>query len=144
MCEFFRIFINQYFTGEFIFSHYARMLLRISILIVIFFISGVICSPAMSQSEQPEICITLDDISDVEKPLYSPLERDSMMRYALRTRQVKAGAFFIGKYLESDQGKRILDSWDNDGHLILNHTYSHPHYDQDISFHEFSLDVLKC
>jgi peptidoglycan-N-acetylglucosamine deacetylase len=125
------------------------MPLRNSILILIFisFFSGSICpppEPQAEQSDQPQICITLDDINDLEKPLYSPLKRDSMMRYALRKRQVKAGAFFIGKYLESDQGKRILNAWDNDGHLILNHTYSHPHYDQDISFQEFSLDVLKC
>jgi peptidoglycan-N-acetylglucosamine deacetylase len=120
------------------------MLVRITILIFISFISGAICPPAKPQSEQPEICITLDDISDVEKPLYSPLERDSMIRYALRKRNVKAGAFFIGRYLESEQGKEILDAWDNDGHLILNHTYSHPHYDQDIAFKEFSEDVLKC
>jgi peptidoglycan/xylan/chitin deacetylase (PgdA/CDA1 family) len=118
------------------------MLLRITIFI--FFIFGAISPPAKSQAKQPQICITLDDISDVEKPLYSPLERDSMMRQALRKRQVKAGVFFIGKYLESDQGKEILDAWDNDGHLILNHTYSHPHYDQDISYKEFSDDVLKC
>ena len=120
------------------------MFLRISILILISFISGAISPLAKPQSEQPEICITLDDISDVDKPLYSPMERDSMMRHALRKRKVKAGAFFIGRYLESDQGKEILHAWDNEGHIILNHTYSHPHYDQDISFKEFSEDVLKC
>ncbi|HXA00688.1 MAG TPA: polysaccharide deacetylase family protein [Cytophagaceae bacterium] len=120
------------------------LLLRITILIFISLVSGAICPLVKLQSWQPEICITLDDIGDVEKPLYSPLTRDSMIRQSLRQRQVRAGAFFIGKYIESDRGKEILHAWDNDGHLILNHTYSHPHYDQDIAFKEFSDDVLKC
>jgi peptidoglycan/xylan/chitin deacetylase (PgdA/CDA1 family) len=60
-------------------------------------------------------------------------------------RRVQAGAFFIGKYLETKQGQKILHSWDQENHLILNHTYSHLHYSEpSITYQEFSEDILKC
>ena len=93
----------------------------------------------------PEICITMDDVNYLRGQLYSGAERDSLMRAALKIRQVKAGMFFIGKYLESEEGKKIMRAWDQEGHLILNHTYSHPHYnDETISYEAFSKDVLRC
>jgi peptidoglycan/xylan/chitin deacetylase (PgdA/CDA1 family) len=121
------------------------MLYRFVIVLLSSFISEVASAPSQSYSPAPEICITLDDINDLEKPLYSPLERDSLIRRALNLRQVRAGAFFIGKYLESDRGQEILRAWDLDDHLILNHTYSHLHYNEaSVSYQEFSEDVLKC
>jgi peptidoglycan-N-acetylglucosamine deacetylase len=93
----------------------------------------------------PEICITMDDVNYLKGPLYSGIERDSLMRATLKKRQVKAGMFFIGRYLESEEGKKIMRAWDQEGHLILNHTYSHPHYnDETISYEAFSRDVLLC
>ena len=121
------------------------MLYRFIIVLLSSFISEVASAPSQPYSSAPEICITLDDINDLERPLYSPLERDSLIRRALNLRQVRAGAFFIGKYLESERGQEILMAWDRDDHLILNHTYSHLHYNEaSVSYQEFSEDVLKC
>jgi peptidoglycan-N-acetylglucosamine deacetylase len=102
-------------------------------------------SCSSKKKNMPEICITLDDVNYLRGQLYSGMERDSMMRAVLNEKKVKAGMFFIGKYLESPEGKNLLRGWDNEGHLILNHTYAHPHYnDEAISFGGFSEDVLKC
>jgi peptidoglycan/xylan/chitin deacetylase (PgdA/CDA1 family) len=93
----------------------------------------------------PEICITMDDVNYLRGQMYTGIERDSLMRATLKNKQVSAGMFFIGKYLESEEGRKIMRAWDREGHLILNHTYSHPHYnDETISYEDFSRDVLQC
>jgi peptidoglycan/xylan/chitin deacetylase (PgdA/CDA1 family) len=93
----------------------------------------------------PEISITMDDVNYLRGQLYTGFQRDSMLRDVLRKKNVKAGMFFIGKYLESNEGKNLMRQWDAEGHLILNHTYTHSHYNDDaITYDAFSEDVLKC
>lgn len=47
----------------------------------------------------------------------------------LKKHDVKATFFIIGQHVESEKGKKILKRIDQEGHLIANHTYSHPHLD---------------
>jgi peptidoglycan/xylan/chitin deacetylase (PgdA/CDA1 family) len=130
---------------------YACLVIIISGFMAIHF-SGATTDPGSNsgfkekkKKRMPEICITMDDVNYLQGPLYSGLERDSMIRATLINTQVKAGMFFIGKYLESEEGKTLMRAWDRDDHLILNHTYSHPHYnDETVSFEDFSQDVLRC
>lgn len=118
----------------------------ILVLITVFLIGFKLNSnPLRGQIEKPKICITLDDINYLERPMYKGVERDSIIRATLKNKNVKAGLFFIGAYLDNPTGKSILNKWDKEGHYIMNHTYSHLHYDDStISFSKYSQDFLKC
>ncbi|HEX8547991.1 MAG TPA: polysaccharide deacetylase family protein [Cytophagaceae bacterium] len=114
---------------------------------ILFLFLGIIFNfqHLFAQASKPKVCITLDDINYLERPLYSGLKRDSIIRAVLRAKKVKAGLFFIGSYLEGPKGQSMLKEWDKEGHYIMNHTYSHLHYDEEgVSFGQYSKDLIKC
>jgi len=94
---------------------------------------------------KPEVAITIDDISAGASFDLTAAERHRRMREALAGRsKLKAAIFVRGKLLDSDEGRQLLRAWDDDGHLIGNHTYSHQYYhSQKLTFEEFSADVLR-
>src|SRR5437773_426253 len=78
---------------------------------------------ARSSTLQPQVAITMDDFqpfgdSDAEK------ERNSRaILAALRARNLKAAAFICGQRVDNEIGQRILKTWNDEGHIIANHTY---------------------
>jgi peptidoglycan/xylan/chitin deacetylase (PgdA/CDA1 family) len=58
---------------------------------------------------------------------------------------LKAVAFAVGRNVDNDEGRRILQTWNDAGHAIANHTYSHRNFNsRDVSIDEFENDVLRC
>ncbi|USN48529.1 MAG: polysaccharide deacetylase family protein [Pseudobdellovibrionaceae bacterium] len=89
-----------------------------------------------------EISITIDDPNQTFKwDLFSKPERDKMIRAALSRFQVKAALFVCGMRVDTPQGKKLLEEWDREGHLIANHTYSHKNY-HGVSYDFFKNDIL--
>jgi peptidoglycan-N-acetylglucosamine deacetylase len=86
---------------------------------------SIICSELKSQSI---ISFTFDDPNTTETPLLSPEKRNDQLLEALKKNKLKAALFVCGMRVDNAKGKKLLDDWDNAGHLIANHSYSHLNY----------------
>ncbi len=83
----------------------------------------------------PKIAFTIDDPHTNETPLLSPRERDEKILGALKEAGVKAALFVCGKRTDDAEGGKLIERWDNAGHLICNHSYSH------LYFHSPKIDL---
>ncbi|MBL7546149.1 MAG: polysaccharide deacetylase family protein [Bdellovibrionaceae bacterium] len=91
-----------------------------------------------------EISITIDDPEVKETPLFDSKKRNQEILKALDAHQVKAALFVCGMRIDNAEGKDLLKSWDQKGHLIGNHTYSHLYFHSDRnSLEVFKSDFLK-
>jgi len=98
-----------------------------TIVAVIFFIS-------MNVYGQPKISFSFDDGKEWNETLLNKMD----------SAHVKAIFFVAGRGKVSKRGHYLLKSWNDKGHLIANHTFSHPNYnDDDTSFKLFSNEILK-
>src|SRR5205085_2528916 len=58
---------------------------------------------------------------------------------------LRAALFVSGKNIDSDAGKRLLQSWNDAGHTLGNHTYSHSYYhSKKISTAGYIEDIERC
>jgi hypothetical protein len=63
---------------------------------------------------------------------------------ALAGRGVRAALFVCGMRVDAPEGARLLSAWDQAGHLIANHSYSHLNYCKpSMSYSDFAVDFLK-
>lgn len=93
---------------------------------------------------QPIISFTFDDGSTNDMPGYSYEEWNRMLLDHLDKANIKSILFATGYNKIDSKGQFLLASWDNSGHEIANHTYSHPNYNSDkITFEKFSLEFLR-
>jgi peptidoglycan/xylan/chitin deacetylase (PgdA/CDA1 family) len=96
------------------------------------------------KKDKPRISITFDDGNPSDMPGYRWNEWNQMILGHLKDNKVHAAFFALGKTLNNAKGKEILASWNNNGHLICNHTYSHISYNnEDITFDKYAADFLK-
>lgn len=77
----------------------------------------------------------------------APAEQETnsqMIRAALGSRSnLQAAAFIRGGSVDNEVGRRVLQAWNDAGHLIANHTYSHWNY-HERSVEVFEADILRC
>jgi peptidoglycan/xylan/chitin deacetylase (PgdA/CDA1 family) len=91
----------------------------------------------------PTVSFTIDDPKVSDQPLMSQFEIADRMLTALGKAKVKAGLFVCGKRVDADQGQTLVKKWDDAGHLIGNHTYSHLNYNlESTTFESFSDDII--
>lgn len=93
----------------------------------------------------PQVAITIDDPDSNadDTPLVSLDERNERILAALRgADDVKAALFVCGMRVDSKSGRRHLGAWNDAGHLLGNHSYSH-HYYPGTPFDTFAADVLR-
>jgi peptidoglycan/xylan/chitin deacetylase (PgdA/CDA1 family) len=76
----------------------------------------------------PGIAVTIDDFDLSDTALMSGEARDTAIRAALKRHKIKAGGFVAGKYVDGKLSPRILSAWSEDGHIIGNHSFSHPYF----------------
>ncbi len=98
---------------------------------------------AASKTARPEVAITMDDFSlhGADEPTAE--KRNAAILSAFRAHSIKAAIFVAARNIESPFHHRLLQQWNDDGHLIANHTYSHRNY-ADSDFSEYAADVLRC
>jgi peptidoglycan-N-acetylglucosamine deacetylase len=101
--------------------------------------------PLFDSKTPPRVAITMDDFSLGDAPKLSVEERNRRVLEALaRHSDLKAALFVAGRHSDNEQGKRLLGSWNDRGHTIANHSYSHHYYNsKKVSFQMFSEDVLR-
>lgn len=84
--------------------------------------------PAFAFKPAPQFSITMDDFNWRDPVKLTAVERNESILNTLQANSIKAALFVIGRNIESNEGKQLLSPWDQAGHLIGNHTYSHRNY----------------
>jgi len=62
---------------------------------------------------------------------------------SLAGRKLKAALFVCGMRVDRPEGRSLLGAWDDAGHLICNHSYSHLTYLSKTSYEEYAADFLR-
>jgi len=103
------------------------------------FLAGI-----LSAGAQPTISFTFDDGITNNMPGYAFEEWNSMILEHLDKAGVRAVFFVTGNNKSDEKGKFLLASWNDAGHNIANHTFSHPNYNgKGITFEQFREELLR-
>ncbi len=84
-----------------------------------------------------------DPTLDLATPLMSWPEANRRILAALAARNRKIPLFVCGRKVDQPDGKNLLSQWDDVGHLICNHSYSHLMYMSKTSYDQFAADFLR-
>jgi peptidoglycan/xylan/chitin deacetylase (PgdA/CDA1 family) len=96
-----------------------------------------------SNAPRPQLAITMDDPRlKLDTNLRWP-DANSRILKALDSRNVKAALFVCGMRVDEPEGSKLLSGWDQAGHMICNHSYSHLNYCGPTSYADFAVDFLK-
>jgi hypothetical protein len=96
-----------------------------------------------ANAPRPQLAITMDDPNlKLDANLRWP-EANSRILKALDSRNVKAALFVCGMRVGEYDGSKLLSAWDQAGHQICNHSYSHLNYNGRIAYADFAVDFLK-
>ncbi|NMM47807.1 polysaccharide deacetylase family protein [Marinigracilibium pacificum] len=115
------------------------MNLRLLRTVIILFISCY----SITITAQQSISFTFDDGNTANILNYSLEEWNSLILNSLEEENIKAAFFVKTENKNTLEGKYLLDSWNNAGHLIANHTYSHPNFNNPkISAENFRRELL--
>ena len=115
------------------------MLLRILLIHFSFFILHIFAQ------QKSSVCFTFDDGNPKDILEYDNEVWNKMILDQLEERDLQAVLFVCGRNLDSEDGRRVLESWDDAGHIIANHTYSHFNYDNpNNDFEKYRDDILRC
>ena len=96
---------------------------------------------AAAPFSRPRFAVTMDDVDWAAIP--EPYRKHANRRI-LQTLKKKAALFVVGKNVDSETGRAIVESWSERGHLISNHTWSHRVFNSAIEPGEFAQDMLRC
>jgi peptidoglycan/xylan/chitin deacetylase (PgdA/CDA1 family) len=112
---------------------------KLFLLLSLFFAAG------FSSFAGPKLCITMDDPNTYSTPLMSWQERNEKILETLKKHNLQAALFVCGMRVDNDSGKKLIQRWDDDGHLICNHSYSHSYFHSNkISLDDYEKDFLRC
>ncbi len=105
----------------------------------------LVTDSSRSNMDKPHISFSFDDGSTKDRLNYKNSEWNSMIRQQLKDNNIQVVWFVAGKGMDSEKGKQLLQKWDEDGHIIANHTYNHSNYnDSSMTCERFSKDIQKC
>jgi peptidoglycan-N-acetylglucosamine deacetylase len=85
-------------------------------------------SDLFASTHSPQIAITMDDPRVDDQPGMAAAEVNARILGHLKDAKIKAALFVCGMRVDSDAGRNLLASWNDAGHLIGNHTYSHKYF----------------
>lgn len=97
---------------------------------------------AVAADRRPQVAITIDDFIVDDTPMLSGAVRNRAMLDVLRSHKLRVAVFVTGKYVEDKTKMKLLRLWDDGGHTIANHTYSHGYY-PNADFDEYTGDILR-
>lgn len=82
---------------------------------------------SQSHRHQKQMAITLDDFNLGFDISLSQAERHRNILEAFEAVGHKGAGFVTGEFVNSDWGQKVVQDWLKAGHVIANHTWSHPH-----------------
>jgi len=96
---------------------------------------------APAAAEGPRIAVTMDDPTTAVSPNIAWREANRAILDTLDKWSLKVTLFVCGMRIDSAQGKELLGQWDEAGHLICNHSYSHFNFNaQKRTYEDFAAD----
>lgn len=90
----------------------------------------------------PQFAITMDDFNWRNPVFLTAEQRNRAILETLSVHKAKAALFVIGRNADGPEGLSLLQKWDDAGHVIGNHTYSHPSLNR-ISATEFENEIAR-
>jgi peptidoglycan/xylan/chitin deacetylase (PgdA/CDA1 family) len=94
--------------------------------------------------QRKQIAITMDDPQTNTTALLSPSERNTAILETLGKANLKAALFVCGMRVDDESGLDLLQQWDRAGHVLGNHTYSHPYLpSSDVSVESYIDDIAR-
>lgn len=91
---------------------------------------GEVKSVSVAKGHKKIMAITMDDFNLSFDIGLSQQARHEHILEAFDAVGHKAAGFVTGEFVNSDWGQSVVRDWLDAGHLIANHTWSHPHADQ--------------
>lgn len=108
-----------------------------------YIILALILSTSLTCIAQPTISFTFDDGSTSDRANYEFEKWNRMILNALKEENIHAVFFVTGFNKSDEKGRYLLESWNNSGHYIGNHTFSHPNFNSEkIGLEEFKDELL--
>lgn len=99
----------------------------------------LLCISALSKSK--EIAITFDDSPRKADGYFNGPTRAKQLIKELKNHQVRQVAFFSNSKKLDPEGIQRLHAYSKAGHIIANHTHSHPDFNK-VTLHEYSQNFL--
>ncbi|MFZ0882093.1 MAG: polysaccharide deacetylase family protein [Candidatus Acidiferrales bacterium] len=98
----------------------------------------------LSTKGRPQVALTMDDPNAYFESRMSWRDANKRILGALEARKLSAALFVCGKRVDQPEAKGLVAEWDDAGHLICNHSYSHLMFtDEAVSYSEFAADFLR-
>src|SRR5882724_3511715 len=98
---------------------------------------------SLNNSARPQLALTLDDPTLSLGSVLKWQEANSRILKAISEKNVRAALFVCGMRVDEPDGAKLLSEWDQAGHLICNHSYSHKFYGEQTSYADFAADFLR-
>ncbi len=96
------------------------------------------------QKDKPKIAFTFDDGRTDDIGGYKLKVWNEMLLANLKKHNLKAILFSSGANKTTPLGKYVLSSWNDAGHLIANHTFTHPSFNRkNTSLEAFKIELTK-
>jgi len=96
------------------------------------------------QQGKPKIAFTFDDGSISDFGEYKLERWNQLLLDNLKKHHLKAILFSMGVNKSAPKGKYVLSSWNDSGHLIANHTFTHSNFNSNkTSLESFELELTK-
>jgi len=112
------------------------------VIVFIFLIAPLLYCPS---SEKSKVVVTIDDLPFQATISLTPKERDFIFEQifnALKKDNIQAVCFVVGNQVKL-QDCSYLKKVVADGHILANHTFSHPYYNS-TPFETYKKDIEKC
>jgi len=107
------------------------------------FSQGAAPKTSANNSPRPQLALTIDDPTLTLGSVLKWQEANSRILKAISEKDVRAALFVCGMRVDGADGAKLLTAWDQAGHLICNHSYSHKFYGEQTSYADFAVDFLK-
>jgi len=104
---------------------------------------GAVPGMPANASSRPQVALTLDDPTLSFGSILRWQEANSRILKAVSDKSVRTALFVCGMRVDETDGAKLLSAWDQVGHLICNHSYSHKFYGEQTSYADFAVDFLK-
>ncbi|SEJ35816.1 Polysaccharide deacetylase [Dyadobacter sp. SG02] len=106
-------------------------------------IAGFGVDAQVVSDNKPKIAFTFDDGQTNDFPGYKLEEWNELLISHLQKHGLKAILFSSGANKTDEKGKYVLSSWNKAGHLIGNHTLTHPNFNsKNISLDDFKREFV--
>jgi hypothetical protein len=96
-----------------------------------------------NNSAKPQLALTLDDPTLSLGSVLRWQEANGRILKAISAKNVRIALFVCGMRVDEADGAKLLATWDQAGHSICNHSYSHKFYGEQTSYADYAVDFLK-